>query len=178
MVSELVGAHQELRDWGETLERKVEKRTAELKAVQAHLIQSEKLASLGKLAAGVAHEINNPLTCVLANSSLILEDLPPDDSRREDLQTIVNEALRCRKIVKGLLDFARQTAPKKQELNLNKAAEDVLNLLRNQASFHNIAIQTELDPLLPPVFADADQMRQVILNIFGLEMGFGSRALY
>ncbi len=165
MVSELVGAHQELRDWGETLERKVEKRTAELKAMQAHLIQSEKLASVGKLAAGVAHEINNPLTCVLTNSSLILEDLPHDDPRHEDLQTIVNETLRCRKIVKGLLDFARQTKPQKQVLSLNKTAEDVLMLVRNQASFHNIAIQTELDPLLPPIFADADQMRQVILNI-------------
>ena len=165
MVSELVGAHQELRDWGETLERKVEKRTAELKTVQAHLIQSEKLASVGKLAAGVAHEINNPLTCVLTNSSLILEDLPPDDPRREDLQTVVNETLRCRKIVKGLLDFARQTKPQKQVLSINKTAEDVLMLVRNQASFQNIMIKTDLDPELPPVFADADQMRQVVLNI-------------
>jgi two-component system NtrC family sensor kinase len=165
MVSELVGAHQELREWGETLERKVEKRTAELKAVQAHLIQSEKMASVGKLAAGVAHEINNPLTCVLTNSSLILEDLPPDDPRREDLQAVVNETLRCRKIVKGLLDFARQTKPQKQVLSINKTAEDVLMLVRNQASFHNITIQTDLDPELPPVFADADQMRQVVLNI-------------
>jgi two-component system, NtrC family, sensor kinase len=165
MVSELVRAHQELRDWGETLERKVEKRTAELKAMQAHLIQSEKLAGVGKLAAGVAHEINNPLTCVLTNSSLMLSDLPPDDARREDLQAIVNETLRCRKIVKGLLDFARQTKPQKQSINLNKLAEDVLLLVKNQASFQNISIQTELDSSLPMVLADADQMRQVVLNI-------------
>jgi two-component system NtrC family sensor kinase len=165
MVSELARAQQELREWGETLERKVEQRTAELKAMQAHMIQSEKLAGVGKLAAGVAHEINNPLTCVLTNSSLILEDLPPDDPRREDLQTIVDETLRCRKIVKGLLDFARQTKPQKQQLDLNKVTEDVLALVRNQASFHNIAIRTELDPDLPPVLADADQMRQVVLNI-------------
>jgi two-component system NtrC family sensor kinase len=165
MVSELVRAHQELRDWGETLERKVEKRTAELKAMQAHLIQSEKLAGVGKLAAGVAHEINNPLTCVLTNSSLMLSDLPPDDARREDLQAIVNETLRCRKIVKGLLDFARQTKPQKQSINLNKLAEDVLLLVKNQASFQNISIQTELDSSLPMVLADADQIRQVVLNI-------------
>jgi two-component system, NtrC family, sensor kinase len=165
MVAELVRAHQELRDWGETLERKVEQRTAELKAMQAHLIQSEKLAGVGKLAAGVAHEINNPLTCVLTNSSLILADLPPGDPRREDLQSIVDETLRCRKIVKGLLDFARQTKPQKQNLNLNKVVEDVLALVRNQASFHNIAINTELDIQLPSVLADADQMRQVVLNI-------------
>ncbi len=165
MVSELVRAHQELREWGETLERKVEQRTAELKAMQAHLVQSEKLAGVGKLAAGVAHEINNPLTCVLTNSSLMLEDLSADDPRREDLQTIVDETLRCRKIVKGLLDFARQTKPQKKVLNINKVAEDVVALVKNQASFQNITIRTELDPILPSVYADADQMRQVVLNI-------------
>ncbi len=165
MVSELVRAHHELREWGETLERKVEKRTAELKEMQAHLVQSEKLAGVGKLAAGVAHEINNPLTCVLTNSSLMLEDLSPDDPRREDLQTIVDETLRCRKIVKGLLDFARQTKPQKKVLSINKMAEDVVALVRNQASFQNITIRTELDPMLPSVYADADQMHQVILNI-------------
>jgi two-component system NtrC family sensor kinase len=165
MVSELARAQQELRDWGEILERKVEQRTAELKAMQAQMIQSAKLAGVGKLAAGVAHEINNPLTCVLTNSSLILEDLPPDDPRREDLQTIVDETLRCRRIVKGLLDFARQTKPQKQQVDLNKVVEDVLALVRNQASFQNISIRTNLDPTLPSVLADADQMRQVVLNI-------------
>jgi two-component system NtrC family sensor kinase len=165
MVSELVRAHQELREWAETLERKVEQRTTELRAMQAHLVQSEKLAGVGKLAAGVAHEINNPLTCVLTNSSLMLADLPPDDSRREDLQAIVDETLRCRKIVKGLLDFARQTKPQKQQLDINKVAEDVITLVRNQASFQNITIQTGLDSGVPSVLADADQMRQVVLNI-------------
>jgi two-component system NtrC family sensor kinase len=165
MVSELVRTHQELKEWTETLERKVEQRTAELKAMQAHLIQSEKLAGVGKLAAGVAHEINNPLTCVLTNSSLILSDLEPNDPRREDLQAIVDETLRCRKIVKGLLDFARQTKPQKQQLSLNKVAEDVISLVRNQASFQNVSIRMELDPDLPSVLADADQMRQVVLNI-------------
>jgi two-component system NtrC family sensor kinase len=165
MVSELVRAHQELRESAETLERKVEHRTTELRAMQAHLIQSEKLAGVGKLAAGVAHEINNPLTCVLTNSSLILSDLPPDDPRREDLQAIVDETLRCRKIVKGLLDFARQTKPQKQKLDLNKVAGDVIALVRNQASFQNISLEAELDPGLPSVLADADQMRQVVLNI-------------
>lgn len=165
MVSELVRAHQELRDSAETLERKVEQRTAELRAMQAHLIQSEKLAGVGKLAAGVAHEINNPLTCVLTNSSLLLSDLPPDDPRREDLQAVVDETLRCRKIVKGLLDFARQTKPQKQKLDLNKVAADVIALVRNQASFQNISIDADLDPQIPSVLADADQMRQVVLNI-------------
>jgi two-component system, NtrC family, sensor kinase len=165
MVAELALAQRELKDWGENLERKVEKRTAELKAMQAQLIQSEKLAGVGKLAAGIAHEINNPLTCVLTNSSLLLEELPPDDHRRGEVQSIVDETLRCRKIVKGLLDFARQTKPLKQALNMNQIAENVLALVRNQATFRNISTILNLDPNLPDVSADRDQIQQVILNI-------------
>lgn len=165
MTSELEQTHQELREWAENMERKVDERTAELKAMQAHLIRTEKMAAIGKLAAGVAHEINNPLTGVLTNSSLMLQDLPPDDPRREDLQTIVNETLRCRKIVKGLLDFARQTTPQKQELRINQVIEDVLSLVRNQASFRDLKITLNLNPSLPTVMADNDQMRQVVLNI-------------
>jgi two-component system NtrC family sensor kinase len=133
--------------------------------MQAHLFQAEKLASIGKLAAGVAHEINNPLTGILTNSSLMLEDLPPEDPKREDVQTIVNETLRCRKIVKGLLDFARQTKPLKQFLDLNQVVKRVLSLIENQASFRNIAISTDLDPNPPAVLADQDQIQQVFLNI-------------
>ena len=165
MTGELVRAHQELRDWAATLERKVEERTAQLRAMQAQLVQSAKMAGVGELAAGVAHEINNPLTGVLTNSSLMLEDLPFDDPRREELQTIVDETLRCRKIVKGLLDFARQTRPQKVALLLNQVVEDVLALVRNQAAFRSIAITSELDPTLPPVMADGDQLRQVVLNV-------------
>jgi len=84
---------------------------------------------------------------------------------REELQVIVDETLRCRKIVKGLLDFARQTKPQKQLVEMNSVVEDVLALVRNQASFRNITLQTILDPKLPAVMADRDQMRQVVLNI-------------
>lgn len=165
MTGEIERARRELSEWAETLERKVEQRSTELKAIQAQMFQSEKLAAVGKLAAGVAHEINNPLTGVLTNSSLMLKDLPEDDPRKEDLQVIVSETLRCRKIVKGLLDFARQTKPQKQYLDLNQVVEDVLALVRNQASFRNIAIRLALQPTLPPLLADSDQMRQVVLNI-------------
>ncbi len=165
MTSELERAHQALQESADQLERKVEQRTAELQAIQAHLIQSEKLAAVGKLAAGVAHEINNPLTGILTNSSLMLEDLEPDHPWRDDIQTIVSETLRCRNIVKGLLDFARQTKPQRTLINMNEVVDEVLNLVRNQASFRSVRVTTELDPDLPTILADNDQMRQVMLNI-------------
>jgi two-component system, NtrC family, sensor kinase len=164
MTRELESSARELREWASNLESKVEERTAQVKSIQSHLIQTEKLAAIGKLAAGVAHEINNPLTGVLTNSSLMLDDFPHGDPRRDDLQLIVDETLRCRKIVKGLLDFARQTKPQKHAVDLNIVVEDVLSLVRNQAIFRNIVLRTELDPRLPAVMADRDQMRQVVLN--------------
>ena len=165
MTSELARANREIEEWGASLEKKVAERTDQVKAMQAHLFQAEKLASIGKLAAGVAHEINNPLTGVLTNSSLMLEDLADDHPWREDIQTIVNETLRCRKIVKGLLDFSRQTRPQRTLLDLNQVVEDTLALVRNQTVFRNTKIVYDLDPHLPTVLADADQMRQVVLNI-------------
>ena len=165
MMEELQRAHQALRESAEELERKVEQRTAELTRMQAQLIQSEKMVAIGKLAAGVAHEINNPLTGVLTNSSLMLEDMPDDHPWREDIQTIVSETLRCRKIVKGLLDFARQTKPQRTLLDMNQVVEDVLALVRNQTTFRNVRVVNELHPNLPTVLADADQMRQVVLNV-------------
>ena len=165
MTSELARAQRELREWGEKLERKVEQRTAEIKAIQTQMLQAEKLAAIGKLAAGVAHEINNPLTGVLTNASLMLSDTSPDDPSHEDLQTIVNETMRCRKIVKGLLEFARQAKPQAQLLDLNQVVEDVLGLVKNQASFRNIVVETAMAAKLPPVMADRDQLRQVVLNI-------------
>ena len=165
MMEELQRAHQALRESAEELERKVETRTAELTRMQAQMIQSEKIVAIGKLAAGVAHEINNPLTGVLTNSSLMLEDLPEDHPWREDLQTIVTETLRCRKIVKGLLDFARQTKPQRTLLDMNQVVGDVLALVRNQTIFRSVRVVNDLHPNLPSVPADADQIRQVILNI-------------
>jgi two-component system, NtrC family, sensor kinase len=165
MVNRLLMAHQELRRWAETLEGKVAARTAELRAMQAHLIKTEKLAGVGKLAAGVAHEINNPLTCVLTSGSILLEDVGKDHPWREDLQTIVDETLRCRKIVNGLLDFSRQSKPKKEEISLNRVVEDVLALVRNQVSFSNVLAHTQLAPELPLILADNGQIRQVLLNV-------------
>jgi len=137
----------------------------ELQETQLQLLQSEKMASLGKLAAGVAHEINNPLGGILIFSKMLLEDMPPDDPRREDLERIGNEATRCKEIVKGLLEFARQTSYRMEPTDLNRALVQGISLLENQALFHNIRIIKNLEPNLPPITANTGQLNQVFMNI-------------
>ena len=129
------------------------------------LISSEKMASLGKLAAGIAHEINNPLGGILIYASLMMEDLPEGDPRRQDLARIVQEASRCKDIVKSLLEFGRQTEPKFEPTNINRAITDGLFFLENQALFYNIQIVKTLDPTLPLVMGHAGQLKQVLINI-------------
>ncbi len=136
-----------------------------LQETHLQLVSSEKMASLGKLAAGIAHEINNPLAGILIYSSLLMEDLPPDDPKRSDLEKIVQEASRCKEIVKSLLEFARQTEPKKEPTDINRAINDGLFFLVNQALFHNIEIVKNLDPNLPLVYGNAGQLKQVFMNI-------------
>jgi two-component system NtrC family sensor kinase len=165
MTVKLAQSRDELQNWARTLEGKVEQRTAEIQRMQQQLIQSEKLASLGKLAAGVAHEINNPLTAILTNSSLLLDDIPEGDESREDIETIVNETIRCRRIVKALLDFARQTKPEKRLVSVNEIIENTLRLLQNQLHLNNITAKRNLDPAIPPTMLDSDQIQQVFMNI-------------
>jgi PAS domain S-box-containing protein len=136
-----------------------------LQETHLQLVSSEKMASLGKLAAGIAHEINNPLGGILIYSSLMMEDLPGNDPKRQDLARIVQEASRCKEIVKSLLEFARQTEPKMEPTDINRAITDGLFFLENQALFHNIKIIKNLDPFLPAVSGNASQLKQVLINI-------------
>ena len=165
MARDLETEKQELEEWTTTLEKKVEQRTEEIRRIHSQLFRSEKLASLGKLAAGVAHEINNPLTGILTNSSLLLEDLDKDDPRREDIEVVVNETIRCREIVKRLLDFAKQTKPLKKLTDINALIENIILLVRNQTSFRNIRIGKNLADDIPLIQADTDQIQQVFINI-------------
>jgi PAS domain S-box-containing protein len=136
-----------------------------LQETHLQLVSSEKMASLGKLAAGIAHEINNPLGGILIYSSLMMEDLPEEDTKRGDLMRIVQEAGRCKEIVKSLLEFARQTEPKMEPTDINRAINDGLFFLVNQALFHNIQIIKIFDPFLPFVRGNASQLKQVFMNI-------------
>jgi two-component system, NtrC family, sensor kinase len=165
MARQLEQEKRELEEWGTTLERKVSERADEMKKINAQLFRSDKLASLGKLAAGVAHEINNPLTGILTNSSLLLEDLAMDDPKREDVEVMVNETIRCREIVKRLLDFARQTKPQKRLASINALIENIILLVRNQTSFRNISIEKDLGGDIPDILVDPDQIQQVFVNI-------------
>ena len=136
-----------------------------LQETHLQLIQLEKLRSLGEMAAGVAHEINNPLGGILIYANLMMEGLAPDDAKREDLEKIVHETTRCKDIVKSLLEFARQSGPKFELTDVNRAITDGLLFLENQVTFHNIEIIKELDPTLPPMWGNAGQLKQVFLNI-------------
>jgi two-component system NtrC family sensor kinase len=155
----------DLEEWGRTLEEKVRQRTDELVAMQARVAQSERLASLGMLAAGVAHEINNPLGGILALTALTLEDLPAGDPNRENLEEVRKQSERCRDIVRGLLEFSRQTAVNTEMVDINRILQEMLALVGKQAMFFNITVVKEWDPDLPPVMADRSQLQQVFMNI-------------
>jgi len=129
------------------------------------IMKSERLATLGQLAAGVAHEVNNPLGAVLMYTHLVLEDLEDKDERRNNLEKAVAEASRCRDIVKGLLDFARQTEPKVEQRDLNETLERSLGLVEKQALFQNVKITKDFCSSLPKIFIDVGQMQQVFTNI-------------
>jgi two-component system NtrC family sensor kinase len=134
-------------------------------ATSRQLGQSEKLASIGRLAAGIAHEINNPLTGVLTFATLMQEKSNLDDQDREDLELIVRETTRVRDIVRGLLDFARESPHEKRLLHLNGIIRRATRLLRNQKEFRHIAIEEKLDEDIPWMLGDENQIQQVLLNL-------------
>jgi len=165
MTDELSLAHEDLTQWGKTLERRVDERTRELRETQDQLVVSEKLASLGKMAAGVAHEINNPLTTILLNSHLLLERPGLDASEAENLNIIAEETTRCAGIVGGLLDFARQTPSQAAPTDINDIIERTLQLLEMQASVRNVRIERALDRSLPAIEIDKNKIQQVFSNL-------------
>jgi signal transduction histidine kinase len=143
----------------------LQRQMAVLEQTQFQLMQSAKLATIGELAAFVAHEINNPLTSVLGYASLILSETPPDDPRRADLEVIEKEALRARAIVRDLLGYARQTDTAMEQTRVNDALEAILPLIRRRAEAQNVRIAARLDPHVPPILADVNQLKQVFINI-------------
>lgn len=165
MTAALRESQEQLREAARTLEHKVEKRTAELRSAQAEAAQHEKLAAVGLLASGVAHEINNPLTGVLTFSHLLRERMPPGSQEAEDMDLVIGETKRCASIVRRLLDFARQKKPERKFTNLNAAIEEVARFIERPAHLHDTAVNFDLAPDLPCLWVDADQLKQVLMNL-------------
>ncbi len=165
MNAELKKAKNELMHWGSTLEKKVQEKTDAIHRAQQQLVHSEKLASLGRMAAGVAHEINSPLTGIVTFGHLLLKKFPKGSEEYEDVEVIIDQANRCSNIIKGLLGFARANAADKAPTNINDVLGSSLNIVRNKADFFNISLVTDFDPSLARVKADAPQLQQVFLNM-------------
>lgn len=137
-----------------------------LKETRDQLVQKEKLASVGQLAAGVAHEINNPLGTVLLYADILRKETPEDNAQqREDLQMIMREATRCKAIVTDLLNFSRQNEVLAQDTNLNLLLQELVQEVRGRELYRSIRLVQELDPQLPSIQADPLQLHQVFLNL-------------
>ena len=132
---------------------------------QSRIRESARLAIAGQLAAGVAHELNNPLQGIIAYAHMLLEKVPPDSPLRPSLQKIAAQADRSREIIRGLLDFARPRPPHVRPANVNVILQECVALVENQAMFHNIRVIRNLQPDLPAAVVDPSQMQQVFMNM-------------
>lgn len=146
-------------------QRGINRMKEELERTQLQLLQSEKMASLGKLAAGVAHQLNNPLSGITLFTRLVLEEYTLEEGARKDLTRVIEDAERCRDTVKELLEFARQTKHVRRPHDINRAISRTLFLLENQSLFQNIVIEKDLDPSLPPVHSDIQQLNHMFMNV-------------
>lgn len=147
------------------LSTRLQQRLAELETTQAQLVRSAKLAAIGELAANVAHEINNPLTGVLSVVELLQEELAENPSQHQDLQTVREETLRVRSIVRSLLDFARQTPPRLESTDPRTVLDSVLPLVRKRAAVTGVEIHQVHAPRPLPIVVDESQLKQVLINL-------------
>lgn len=161
MAVSLSGSRSELQTKNAALTRA----NADLQEIQDQLIRTERLAAVGQLAAGVSHEIDNPVGIILGYAELLLEDLDEEDPRREDVAAIIDECKRCKRITGGLLGLARTTSARCQPIDLNALVRGTLDSLRPQKLFKGVDVRFTPAPQLPPVSGDADRLRQVLVNL-------------
>ena len=150
-----------LRQTQQELQTRIE---AQLEA-ERRLIQAEKLAAVGEMAAGIAHELNNPLTTVTGFTELVLDDLPEDAESRPDLELVLREAKRARDVVRRLLDFSRRSESERTRVDLNELLDDVLSLTNHLMHTSGVQLEASLGKNLPWVSVDRNQMKQVFLNL-------------
>lgn len=145
---------------------RIEKNLQEIRDLQTQLIQSGKLSGIGQLAAGVAHEINNPLANILGFTQLLLRDMPATQlEKREDFLKIERSAIRCKRIIESLLKFSHQTDFELSPTNINQVIEDTFQLIGHQLDISGIKVTTNLQNGFPKVLVDASQIQQVLVNI-------------
>jgi len=138
---------------------------AKQEQMQKSVLQSEKMAAIGQLASGVAHEINNPLGVILGFSQAAIRRLTVGDPLDGPLKSIEREAIRCKNLVQDLLTFSRISKIERELLDLNRVIDGALSLIMAQARIHNIRIQRELSADLPPFFGNSNQIQQIIVNL-------------
>ena len=165
MTESLDRADKELKGWADSLENKVEERSREIMLLAEQLRRSEKLASLGTLAAGVAHEINNPLTGILLYASILNSDTRLDPELVPDVEKVISETQRCAGIVKNLLEFSRESLPEKEVIALDTLLDEVVTFFHQQPDFRNIVISKNYGCDLPRIAVDPGQIRQVFMNL-------------
>ena len=177
MSRQLQSEHNENLAWTHTLEQRVEQKTRELKRAHEHALHTEKMASVGKMAAVLAHEINNPLSGILTYAKLLRkwmdrQEAESDDARRtrrqeicDSLDLIASESRRCGDLVRNLLTFSRATPMNLQATDLNQVIDRTLRLMQHQLDLASIQVQPQLDPALPHVVCDAAQIEQVLLAL-------------
>ncbi|TET82553.1 MAG: PAS domain-containing sensor histidine kinase [Desulfobacteraceae bacterium] len=146
--------------------REILKMRKDLEEAHFQLVQSEKIASVGKMAAGVAHEINNPLSGILMYAELLKESFIDNSQHFEDIQEIIDQTLRCKKIVSELLEFSRQTVGKTSSFSIEQVITKTLNLLINQALFQDIEVKKIIQSHMPEMVGDLGQLQQVFTNLF------------
>ncbi len=156
---------QDLAEYFDVMAMTLKKRMEDLKVLQERIIQSQKLESLGQLAAGVAHELNTPLGIILGYTQLMLEDAQEGSENHESLLVLEKHCRICKKIVADLLRFSRTTASDKKPLIMSDLLEQVLAVVEHTLALDRISIDRDFDPDAPPVFGDPEKLQQVFLNL-------------
>ncbi|RJQ52921.1 MAG: HAMP domain-containing protein [Nitrospiraceae bacterium] len=166
MIKDLKMARDQREKWTQTLEEEIAKKAEEIRKTHASLVQTEKLASLGRMAAGVAHEINNPLTGVVTFAHLLKKRFPAESPESQDLNIIIEQADRCSKIIKNLLTFARATPSEKGKVSINDVLNRTVFMVQNQVKFHHIKFDVHLENYQFVIVGDSSQFQQIFLNMF------------
>lgn len=164
-AGDLEKAKESIENYNKTLESQVEQRTEELKEMHTHLVQSEKLSAIGQFAAGVAHEINNPLGVILGFSHSIVRRIKADDPFVMPLKSIEREAVRCKDLIQDLLTFSRIDKAEKTECDLNEVIDGTLSLIVAQARYNSVEVSVDYGKELPKIFVNRNRVQQMVINL-------------